>query len=150
LCSLKLFRIPKGEDKERKADEIVAEVHNLHHKDLRSESQAPASNYKKIVDNAEDRRHRHDQAMKNYDETLKYIADQLEEKVVAVGTAVRELLGELDFEISKVFDDLQNDDLLEQQPSHSYVVETWKEINTLCAKQTTAIQVLSGSWFRPT
>ena len=141
MCSLTQFRVPKNEDRQRKVDEVIGEVYALHHKDLRLEVPKPASNYQKIKDNAESRRQRHAQAMKDYDERLKLISDELEEKVVAVGTAVREVMNvEIDGSIAVMFDELHNREKLQEQSSHQYVVEMWGKINALCAKRSAAVE----------
>jgi hypothetical protein len=79
--------------------------------------------------------------MKDYDERLKDISDELEEKVVAVGTAVREVMNvEIDGSISAMFDELHNRERLQEQSTHQYVVEMWGKINGLCAKRSAAVE----------
>eukprot|EP00937_MAST-01D_sp_MAST-1D-sp2_P002575 g2575.t1 len=139
---LSQFRIEKRQDKQRKRDEVVGETLALHHKEMRLGYTAPMDGFEKLKVKSEERRKRHDEAAKRFDTRLKEVSDELEQRVIASGVAVQELLGEVDGAISACFEELR-DDVLREQPSHSYVLQQWDKIAEQCTRRTAAI-VLFG------
>ena len=138
---LSKFRMPKRADKQLKRDAVKGETLALHHKDMRLGYTPPMDDFQKLKDKANDRRVRHDAAAKRFDGRLKEVSEELEERVLASGKAVQELLGEVDRDLAGVFAVLNNDDILREQPEHGFVLQQWELCAAQCARRTAAIEL---------
>lgn len=104
--------------------------------------EAPKHTFTRLSSKMELKRVHHDSAYKTYRASLRALSDEIEGLYVKEADCVKELLGGTDESIQFLFDELNQDSILEMKPL-TYVTEMWENINALLTRRTSEVTQFS-------
>ncbi|GMH74178.1 hypothetical protein TL16_g06393 [Triparma laevis f. inornata] len=104
--------------------------------------EAQKHTFTRLSSKMELKRVHHDSAYKTYRASLRALSDEIEGLYVKEADCVKELLGGTDESINFLFDELNQDSILEMKPL-TYVTEMWENINTLLTRRTSEVTQFS-------
>lgn len=117
-------------------EETVAQgsVMVLQHQRLEPElAGASSTNFSRVKRTSEQRKHRHDATVKQFDDDVAAFSEALEARVLEASRAVKQQLGDLDKEHAAALARLGDDEWLVQL-DHAGLAGVWSELETLCQR----------------